>query len=58
MKRRRTMHGMTEAEELALWACLFTTGHDFFHDLAPLGIPAFQDDHDARERRRVRPGSA
>jgi len=52
------MHGMTEAEELALWACLFTTGHDFFHDLAPLGIPAFQDDHDARERRRVRPGSA
>jgi len=47
MKRRRTVNGMSEAEELAAWTPLFTCGYDFFHNLGVLGIPPFQDDHDA-----------
>jgi len=47
MKPRRTVNGLTVHEELELWRTMFTTGADYFHALAPLGIPPFQDDHDA-----------
>jgi len=42
MKRRRTVHGMSEVQETALWDCVFETGTDFFSSLEPLGLNYWQ----------------
>ena len=45
MKKKKTATNVER--ELRCWKVLFTTGYDFFHDLAALNIPAFQENHEA-----------
>jgi hypothetical protein len=40
--KRKAGHISREAE-LAAWSMFFRTGHDFFRELAPLGLDALDD---------------
>ncbi len=42
-KRRSGTTGLSLEDELKAWGMMFTCGHDYFNDLAILGIPRTHD---------------